>query len=89
MKLLEEEDKNCAIDEETLEIKENYGKAMTEEERMNSNNASAAQGEESREVGGRWEEGGGKRGGDIDVCIEDGKTMPKIPTRSDFNQRWV
>ena len=43
VKLLEEEDKNWweAIDEETLEIKENFGKAMTEEERMNSNNASA------------------------------------------------
>ena len=43
VKLLEEEDKYWyeAIDEETMEIKENFGKVMTEEERMNSNNASA------------------------------------------------
>ena len=63
VKLLEEEDKNWweAIDEDTLEIKENYGKAMTEEERMNSNNASAcarvkrvAKWAEAME-GGRWE----------------------------------
>ena len=63
VKLLEEEDKNWweAIDEETLEIKENYGKAMTEEERMNSNNASAcarvkrvAKWAEAM-GGGRWE----------------------------------
>ena len=43
VKVLEEEDKYWyeAIDEETMEIKENFGKVMTEEERMNSNNASA------------------------------------------------
>ena len=43
VKLLEEEDKYWyeAIDEETMEIEENFGKVMTEEERMNSNNASA------------------------------------------------
>ncbi|CAL6325364.1 unnamed protein product [Bathycoccus prasinos] len=62
VKLLEEEDKYWyeAIDEETMEIKENFGKVMTEEERMNSNNASAVRaGEESGKVGGSDGEGGG------------------------------
>ena len=91
VKLLEEEDKYWyeAIDEETMEIKENFGKVMTEEERMNSNNASAcAQGEESGKVGGS--DGEGEVGNDdyyYNFYFET--TVSEIPTRSDVNRRWI